>query len=110
MNAITLKMTALQSGRLRDYLDPAVLRTLQKRLMRGQISQGVFKETLKRMMVGHFFNQYSHPVESLGRKIKAFLFMELKLPQRDPQSEPGEEEPPHEIEGYLAVPRSKNIE
>ena len=110
MNAITLKMTTLQSGRLRDYLDPVVVRTLQKRLMRGQISQGVFKKTLKRMMVGHFFNQYNHPVENLGRKIKAFLFMELKFPRRDPQPEPDGEETPYVIEDYLAVPRSKNIE
>jgi len=106
MNTMTLKMAPLQPGQLREQLDPTFLRTLKKRLIKGQISPGVFKKTLKRMMVAHFFNQYRHPVEELGRKIKAILFIELKFSQRQPESDL---EPPYEIEGYLAVPRSKNM-
>lgn len=110
MNTMTLKMSTIQSGKLRDHLDPTFLRTLKKRLIKGQISSEAFKQTLTRIMVAQFFNRYSHPMEELGRRIKAILFMELTISRQQPDSEMSEVEPPHEIEGYLAVPRSKILE
>lgn len=107
---MTLNMSTLQSGNLRDHLDPTFLRTLKKRLIKGQISPEAFKQTLTRIMVAQFFNRNSHPMEELGRKFKAILFMEIKFSRRQPDLEMNEEVPPHEIEGYLAVPRSKIME
>lgn len=67
---------------LKEYLDPAGVAVLKKRLGTGQITPKIFKETLKRQMVSQFFQEYTHPVERAWEKMVRVLTRERSLIRR----------------------------
>lgn len=67
---------------LREYLDPTGVNVLKKRLIAGQITPVVFKETLKRQMVSQFFQDYTHPVDRAWEKMTKILTRERSLIRR----------------------------
>ncbi|WP_144079183.1 hypothetical protein [Nitrospina gracilis] len=64
---------------LKQYLDPTGVQVLKKRLVAGQITPTVFKQTLTRQMVSQFFLEYTHPVDRAWEKMTGILRRERSL-------------------------------
>ncbi|MCF8720121.1 hypothetical protein [Nitrospina gracilis] len=64
---------------LKQYLDPTGVQVLKKRLIAGQITPSVFKQTLTRQMVSQFFLEYTHPVDHALEKMAGILKRERSL-------------------------------
>ncbi len=95
---------------LKQYLDPTGVQVLKKRLVAGQITPTVFKQTLTRQMVSQFFLEYTHPVDRAWEKMTGILRRERSLIRRADKDKKELSEPETGLSHPFPLPSSKKMQ